>query len=568
MSLENTRGAPVELARVTGREEVAGPFQESVELVVWSTALELRRGRILQALRGGRSAKAFSFRDIECISPSGTGGVTVVPKDGSGVGPARTLHGIAAVTALAAWWATLGRPDARLVGAPATFVGVMGMARSGIALGGPAGVVFVPTGWAGAVDDTLVRIPLQSLHGIQELPGNQVRLHGNYTGDLRLDGTVASVDGLAAWFARTFVGTVDHARAGGVIAEDIIWQLDEKEAWRAVMAVADTTVSLSVPNGEVEAVSVPAGQIERLRLTTTGPDPVLVCRLDGRVHTLRPQSGRSAGGSTASSVLTRLDGLLHKSRGETSSSTVDLFRWQRLAGSYTVARLFRGASAEGVLEEVELKVTPRGMRLRGKPRANALVADTFSPGTRIRVTLPKGRGWQHFSATVRSLSQDLGAGAVIDSATLLLTPVTEKLATAEGRRAFHRVSFVEAIPFPLQRVRLVDGDWFSADMIDLSAGGFAARVDRPIAVGDRYKVELPTREWCPPLEAEVVHTRADRGGEPSWLAGFRLLGITEKHRSLLQREVLRQERLQVARKRQVQARRAAASGAAMASASK
>jgi|GEM_PF-2985755 len=556
MSLEVVGAGSVELARVSGREGVAGPLQEGIELVVMPKALILRRGRILQALRGGRSEKRIPLADIERVEPAGGGGVTLIPRKGTRVGPARTLHGTAAVTALAAWWATLGRPDVRLVGAPATFVGSLGVARSGFALGGPAGVVFVPTGWAGTVDDTLVRIPLPTIAGVSKVNATHVRIHGDYPGELRLDAAVATIDALASWLGRV-VETLDEApRVGGLVAQDVIWQLDEQEAWRSFLSVTEGKVSLRTTRGPSKSIQVPVGRVERLRLDIKSRDPVFVGRVDGQVHTLRPLG--SVGG------LERMDRLLRAGRGDINVGTVDLYRWQRLAGSHRAARLFRGAEAEGTLQQVDIKVTAQGVRLRGRPRSGALATRHLEQGSRIRVSLPQGRGWQHFSATVRQLVHKVGDAATIDSVDLLLIPIADTPTVGNGRRAFHRVSLADSVPFTIQRLKLTEATWFQGEMLDLSAGGFGATVPRRVSVGDQFRVELPMKEWCPPLEAEVVHCRKVRGTAGHWSAGFRLLGVTEKHRAMLQREVLRYERAQLAEKRRVEreqqrARSAAAS---------
>ena len=538
MSPTTVDHTPTELACVPGREAVAGPLQEMVEVVIRPQALVLRRGRILQTFRGGRSEKVIPFGQIAQVTEGGAGGVTIVPKPDANIGPSRTLHGIAAVTVLAAWWASMGSSDARLMSAPASYQGTLGVARSGVALAGPAGVVFVPTGWTGAVEDTLVRIPHGFVEGVQQTRPGQYRLMGEYGGELLVE---SNLDHLAVLLSRVLDPGTSAPRVGGIVALPVVWQVEGREAWRSVVSIAGSRFTLSTPGADVEALDVAGGQVERLQVVLSGPTPLLVCRIGGERHTLRPLG--------AATGLRRLDAMLQAACGDVDTPMVDLFRWRRLVGMHRVARLFRGAAAEGVLEEVAIKVSPDGIHLRGRPRTGVLAAQHFTPGTRIRVTLPKGRGWQQFVGTVRSLVHELGPGASIVAVDLLLLPVADGPKVGAGRRAYHRVTFGAPLSFPIQRLRLVDGDWFSAEMLDLSAGGFAARMSRPVAVGDRFRVDLPTREWSAPMEAEIVHCRPVRGSSDAWLAGFRLLGVTEKHRSLLQREVLRHERVQLTGRR-------------------
>lgn len=527
-----------ELACVPGRESVAGPLQEMVEVVIRPCALVLRRGRILKTFRGGRSEKVIPFGQIAEITEGGAGGVTIVPKPGANIGPSRTLHGIAAATVLASWWASMGSADARLMSVPASYQGTLGVARNGIVLAGPGGVVFVPTGWTGAVEDTLVRIPHGFVEGVQQSSPGQYRLMGDYAGELLLE---SNLDHLAVLLSRVLDPGTSAPRVGGIVALPVVWQLEGREAWRSVASIAGNHLSLTVPQRDVEALDVVGGQVERLQVVLSGPTPLLVCRIRGEVHTLRPLGSASG--------LRRLDAMLQAACGDVDTPMVDLFRFRRLVGKHRVARLFRGASAEGVLDDVDIKVSSSGIRLRGRPRTGVLSAEHFRPGTRIRVTLPKGRGWQQFVGTVRNLVHELGPGASIVAVDLLLLPVADGPKVGAGRRSYHRVSFAEPLSFPIQRLRLVEGDWFAVEMLDLSAGGFAARLPRSVQVGDRFRVDLPTREWSAPMEAEIVHCRPVRGTSDAWLAGFRLLGVTEKHRSLLQREVLRQERVQLAGRR-------------------
>jgi hypothetical protein len=538
MSPKTFDQALTELACVPGREAVAGPLQEMVEVVIRPGALVVRRGRILQTFRGGRSEKVIEFGQIARVTEGGAGGVTIVPKPDANIGPSRTLHGIAAATVLAAWWASMGSVDARLMSVPASYQGALGVARSGIVLAGPGGVVFVPTGWTGAVEDTLVRIPHGFVEGVRQTRPGQYQLMGEYAGELHLESTL---EHLAVLLSRVLDQGTSAPRVGGIVALPVVWQLEGREAWRSVVSIAGSHLSLSVPGADVEPLSVAGGQVERLKVVLSGPTPQLVCRIAGEVHTLRPLG--------AASGLRRLDAMLQGACGDVDTPMVDLFRWRRLVGLHRVARLFRGASAEGVLEGVEIKVSASGIRLRGRPRTGVLSAEQFSPGTRIRVTLPKGRGWQQFVGTVRNLVHELGPGASIVAVDLLLLPVADGPKVGAGRRSYHRVSFAAPLSFPIRRLRLVEGEWFAAEMLDLSAGGFAARVSRPMKVGDRFRVDLPTREWSAPMEAEIVHCRAVRGASDVWMAGFRLLGVTEKHRSMLQREVLRLERVQLAGRR-------------------
>jgi c-di-GMP-binding flagellar brake protein YcgR len=144
---------------------------------------------------------------------------------------------------------------------------------------------------------------------------------------------------------------------------------------------------------------------------------------------------------------------------------------------------------------------------------------------------------------------EVGPGATVSIVDLLLMPMANALSVDSGRRSYHRVSFEQPVSFPLRRMGWTDTEWFTAEMLDLSAGGLGARVSRSVAVGERFRIELPAREACSKMEAEVVHCRpvGRRGGD--WQVGFRLLGVTERVRSLLQREVLRQERLELVKRR-------------------
>jgi c-di-GMP-binding flagellar brake protein YcgR len=173
----------------------------------------------------------------------------------------------------------------------------------------------------------------------------------------------------------------------------------------------------------------------------------------------------------------------------------------------------------------------------------------MEPGTRLRITLPQGRGWQHFAATVKRIDFRSDPREDVEDVEMVVFPVVDGPHAEDGRRAFHRVSLAEATPFPIQRQRLTEQLRREAHLLDLSAGGFGAVLTEPITVGDLFRVELPLGEWCAPLEAEVVHCRPVRGSTSTWQAGFRLVGITERHRSLVQREVLRRERAQMPRRR-------------------
>lgn len=559
MSPAETAQRRVELARVTGREEVAGPFQESVELVVLPDALVLRRGRVLQALRGGRSEKVIPFSAIERVAASGAG-VGIRPRSTTEVGPERTLHGTAATTALAAWWATGGRSDARLVGAPASYVGPLGVGRSGFVLGGPAGVVFVPTGWASTVDDTFVRIPLPSLRGARVVSASDVVLVGSYPGELRVDADAAPLSALAEWWARSSSRTGPRGKGRGPFVQPVIWQRGDRQLWRAELTVSGGVWSLAAEG--LDPLRLPMGRVELLQVEVSGSAASMTCGIEGQEHTLFPLGGTA--------VVRRLESMLRAARGETSSATVDPTQWLRLAGAHEEARLFRGAAAEGTLRDVRIEVGSEGLRLRGEPVGGGLATRHLDDGMRVRVSLPLGRGWQHFTAAIRRIDRRPGAQAAAGGVELLLVPIADGPKKGHSRRAFHRVALDGAPAVPMRRQEPArrrvpservlrpdawrrgarpDAGWFQAEQLDLSAGGFSALVDEPLARGDRLRVELPTTEHCPPLVAEVVHSRPSREEPGRILAGFRLLGLTEQHRSLLQREVLRRERDELARRR-------------------
>jgi len=527
------RGASHELARVSGRESVAGPLQESLELVVEPNGLVIRRGRLLRALRGGREEKRIPFSALDRVTLGSKGGATLVPKIAADIGPPRTIHGPAALVAVAAWWACLGRDDARLVGAAATHIGPLGLRRSGLALGGPAGVVFVPTGWVGTVADSMLRIPIDAVLGVESSGVSTVRLLTTTDGELHLDSAVASVDQTAAWLARSIAVTEQRPRVSGVLVNPVVWQVDTRGAWRADLVAGSGRLTLSAAVAGATRVSVPVGQVERVRLDMGSKDPVFVLRFSGAVHTVRPQ------GSVA--ALERLDTLLQDGLGEMGFPVPDMKHWSGLAGSHRVARLFRGSAQEQSLSDVSVHFTRRGMRLRGSPISGEPGLPELAPGVRLRISLPSGRGWQHFSASVRRVVHEVGDGAAISALDLLLLPVTERPQVGSGRRAYHRVEDPDETSFVLSRPRGRGPLWLEATLLDLSAGGFAARVEQRVSVGDCFSVELPTLEWMPALEAEVVHVRAATGRD-EWRAGFRLLGLTERHRSHLQREVLRRER--------------------------
>jgi len=538
------QGASHELARVQGRESVAGPLQEKLELIVEPSALVIRRGRVLRALRGGREEKRIPFASLDRITMGSQGGATLVPKTSAEVGPPRTLHGPAALVAVAAWWACLGREDVRLVGAAATHIGPLGLRRSGFALGGPAGVVFVPTGWAGTVDDTLLRIPIDAVQGVERTGPSKVRLLTTTEDELHLDSAVASLDQVGAWLARSVRPAEQPPRVGGVLVHPVVWQVDDRGAWLAELTATGGRLSLSAVVPGAPRASAPVGQVERIRLEAGAANPVFVLRFGGAVHTVRPQGSLS--------TLARLDSVLQAGLGDMGQRIPDMKHWRGLAGSHRVARLFRGSEEEQSLSDVSIRITRRGMRLRGTPIPSAKGSPQLGPGVRLRVSLPSGRGWQHFAATIRRVVHEVGEAAAIATVDLLLIPVAERPQVGDGRRAYHRVEDPDETSFVLSRPRGTRPLWLEAALLDLSAGGFAARIDHRASVGERFAVELPTTEWMPAFEAEVVHIRAD-AGRNKWRAGFRLLGLTEKHRSQLQREVLRRERdVLAARRRRVE----------------
>ncbi len=527
------RSVPRELARVVGRESVAGPLQERLELIVEPGGLVIRRGRLLRALRGGREEKRIPFSSLDRVTMGSQGGATLVPNVSANVGPPRTLHGPAALVAVAAWWACLGRDDARLVGAAATHVGPLGLRRSGLALGGPAGVVFVPTGWVGSVDDTLVRIPIDAVQGVERSGVSTVRFITTTNEELHLDSAVASVGETAAWLARSLPEKESTSRLGGLFKQAVVWQVDEQGASLGVLSAGHGRLTLSSAVPDVADVSVAVGQVERIRLDLDSKDPVSVLRVGGAVHTLRPYGDVE--------LLERLDALLQAGQGDMGLRVPDMKRWRALAGSHRMARLFRGAGQEQSLTDVSVQVTRRGMRLRGTAAPRGTGGPELVPGGRLRVSLPSGRGWQHFSASVRRVVHEVGDSAESSAVDLLLVPVMEGPQVGNGRRAFHRVEDPDQTSFVLSRPRGRGQVWLEATLLDLSAGGFLARMEFRAGLGSRFTVELPTMEWMPALEAEVIHVRAE-GSVKAWKVGFRLLGITEKHRSQLQREVLRRER--------------------------
>lgn len=507
--------------------------------MVQPSGVVLSRGRILQALRGGRAEKVMPFSSIERVIEGGGGGITILPQNDSDLGPPRTLHGIAAVTVLAAWWTSMGRADARLMAAPATYVGALGIARRGAVLAGPAGLAFVPTGWTGAVDDTLVRIPQDRVQGVRRSGPGRYVVVGEFPGELRLD---ASLDHLAVLLSRSFDPGTATPRVGGIVTVPVVWQTDDQMAWRGVVSVASGRMSIAALGGGTETVDSPAHLVEQVRLVASGDCPELVCRLGGHLHTLRPLG--------PDGLLRRLDVVLQKARRTVARPRIDRERWEKFAGSHRVVRLFRGASEEGVLEAVQVKVSDSGIRLRGRPREGALSSARVDLGSRIRVTVPRGRGWHHFVGTVCNLVEEIGPGAVVESVDLLVLPVADGPSAESGRRSYHRVTFDEPVPVPVQRLgRTGRRDWFTAEMFDLSAGGVGARLSRPVSVGQRYRLTLPVGEECLSLEAEVAHCRMMDGCSDAWVVGFRLLGVTERLRSLLQREVLRQERVALVKRR-------------------
>ena len=534
-------GGTRELARVSGRESVAGPLQERLELVVEPGALVIRRGRVLRALRGGREEKRIPFGSLERVSMGLQGSATLVPKASAEVGPSRTLYGPAAKVAVAAWWACLGRDDAGLICAAATYVGPLGLKRSGLAIGGPAGVVFVSTGWASAVDDTIVRVPIDAIAGVERADSPAfVRLLTTGEGELLLDSAVASVDQVAAWLARTVPRMSRSPKVDDMSEQPVVWQIDDRGAWTADLSVVEGRLFVSARRDDGPRAWAPLGQVERIRLDVGSDRALCMLRFAGVVHTIRVSGARS--------LLVRLDELLRARAGDTGAPSLNMKYWKGLAGKHRVARIFQGAESELSLHEVSIRLSPEGMRLRGSVVPGVRDVPELSPGMRLRVSLPNGRGWQHFTATAARVLRELAEAGVAAGYELLLIPVADRLKMGDGRRSYHRVEDPEQTNFVLSRPRGMQTVWLDAALLDISAGGFAARLPYQPVIGERFSVELPTAEWLPNLEAEVIHIRS--GAEPeSWRVGFRLLGLTERHHSQLQREVLRRERDVLAERR-------------------
>jgi hypothetical protein len=258
--------------------------------------------------------------------------------------------------------------------------------------------------------------------------------------------------------------------------------------------------------------------------------------------------------SGSRSTLVRLDDLLRVGAGDTGTRILNMKYWQGLVGKHREARIFQGSESELSVREVSIQLSPDGMRLQGSLVPGVTDVPELRPGMRLRISLPSGRGWQHFSATACRVLHELAEADAPIGYELLLIPVSDRLKVGDGRRSYHRVEDPDQTSFVLSRPRGLRSVWLDASLLDISAGGFAARIPYEARIGERFSVELPTTEWLPNLEAEVVHIRAVAG--PSfWRVGFRLLGLTEKHHSQLQREVLRRERdVLAARRRSVELR--------------
>lgn len=515
---------------VSGRETVAGPLQESLRLELSSTALSVQRGRLLQALRGGVQAIELPLADIDRVEATFGGGVLLHPRPGARLGGITTLHGEAAALALAAWWAMGGAEDGRVVATRASEALGAGLVRSGIAVGGPAGIAFVPTDWTGSLDDTLRRLPLRQIEQLATVAdGVQVTGRGGVC--LTLAKPVATLSGVAAWLSHELGrDTLAPARTqvGGFMEARVLWQVDDGACVVASVQVAQGRMSLATPAEGRQPLTVPVGRVEHLE----SRDSRLVVRMAGSVHTL------TVLGAQSQRVCRRLAGLV-ASRPLLGGQRVDLESWRPLCGSHHTARVFQGAGVEDTLHDAVVDIVAGGLRLCG--RSVETGRPPFEAGVRVRVTLPDGRGWQHFSAMVGSHSQ--ASSGQVTSVELLLEPVDAAPRAGPRRRALHRVADHELSPFFVTRAgdpaeRLLD-----ARLVDLSAGGFGAWLTERASSGDRFMVELPTAAAGPALLAEVVYARWIPGPQGRTTAGFRFVGLTEGVRARLQREVLRRERV-------------------------
>lgn len=527
-----------ELARVSGREAVAGPFQESLELAVLANGVIFRRGRVLRALRGGRLEKRIPFDAIESVVSGPGGGVILSPKAGSGAGPARTLHGVAATTMLAIWWVLQGQPNSRIVGAEAFVDSRFRLRRSGVAFGGPAGIVFVPSGWLSAVDDSVVTVSAADIYGFDSTPDGVKVLTGSDV-DLTLQGRLSSMEGIAGWFARIS----PRPKGDGEVGEaKVVWAADNQTIRRAELTIEDSDLVLRDERGEL-SLRAPLGRVELTRLELDTPNPRVQVRVEGIPHVMRPL-GRTE-------LLASLYTILKENRGELGLHMVDPDSFKRVAGEHAWVRIFHRAGVEVVMRNIRADVRDDGIHLEGMLGGD----DRFviATGARVRVSIPSGRAVLEFAASLVEAQTHADDSRRLS---LRLIPGLDEITTTEGRRVFHRIEaptediFVKCFPVGGRAPGGQKGVWPGARpppsveyrLVDISAGGVCLRMPSEPEIGTRMRVRLPTREAVGDLEVEVVHVQAERKESSSYRVGVRVVGITEKVRAVLQREVLRYER--------------------------